>query len=248
MSHNPASDAESREAWLARSRAAWNERAASWDAMLEERPDQRRHELERTIAALDLRPGMRVLDAGCGSGQWAVGMAAHGCRVTAMDLAPAMLERTQSRAREAGVEIEFREDDIGRLPDPDATYDAVHCRCVLQLSPDPAGVLRGFRRVLRPEGRLFVSVPGALSPIYDASWRRFVEPDTSNSYMVPWELEALLDHLGWRIRDGWPWIGPAGNGIQNQLDEAELRRLPRRLQQAAATFWVTIATPASGEA
>jgi SAM-dependent methyltransferase len=245
MSLNPAPDAESREDWLARSRAAWNQRAAGWDSMLEERPDQRERELQHAIAALGLRPGMRVLDAGCGTGHWAVGMSLHGCHVVAVDLAPAMLERARARALAARVEIDLREGDIGQLRDPDAAFDAIHCRCVLQFAPDPAGVLRGFRRVLQDDGRLFVAVPGALSPIYGAAWRRFIEPDGFSTRIVPWELEALLDHLGWRILDGWPQFDTAGNGIDNQFSHEDARGLPLPLQQAAATFWTTIATPAT---
>src|SRR5687768_16290407 len=105
MSLKPAADDAEHAAWLARSRTAWDERAAGWDAMLGERPDLRRQELERTIAALALRPGMRVLDAGCGSGQWAIGMAADGCLVTGIDLAPEMLRRARANADEAGVSL-----------------------------------------------------------------------------------------------------------------------------------------------
>src|SRR5438045_2464528 len=101
-----------RHAWLQRSRSAWNERAAGWDQMLQERPADRQTELERTVSGLGLRPGMRVLDAGCGSGQWAVGLAGFGCQVTAIDLAPAMLERARAHAHEAGVVIEFREGEL----------------------------------------------------------------------------------------------------------------------------------------
>jgi SAM-dependent methyltransferase len=245
MSVSSARTPDERQLWLERSRAAWNERAAGWDTMSDERPDERRQELERVIAALDARAGTRLLDAGCGTGQWAIGLARAGCDVTGVDLAPEMLRRARANADRAGVAIEWREGDIGNLADPDASFDAVQCRCALQFSPVPAGVLREFRRVLRPGGRLFVAVPGALSPIYDGAWRRFVDPATFNTRIVPWELEALLDHLGWRILDGWGWFGRGGNGIENTLSADEVRGLPRRLQQAAATAWVTIATPAA---
>src|SRR5687768_631453 len=75
MALNPVDTDEHHAEWLARSRAAWNSRAAGWDAMLEERPDLRQMELERALVALALSPGLRVLDAGCGTGQWAVGFA-----------------------------------------------------------------------------------------------------------------------------------------------------------------------------
>ena len=241
MSLKPAADNTERDAWLARSRTAWDERAAGWDAMLGERPDLLREELEQTIVALALQPGMRVLDAGCGTGQWAVGMAAYGCRVTAIDLAPEMLRRTRANTEEAGVTLDLREGDISHLADDDDTFDAVHCRCALQFTPDPAGVLREFARVLRPAGRIFLSVPGALSPIYGDAWRRFINPATFNTRMVPWELEALLDHLGWQVLDGWGVFGPAGNQRDNPFSENTVTSLPCPLKQAAATFWCTIA-------
>ena len=234
-----ARNAEERADWFERARRSWNERAAGWDQMLEERPRDREQELQRAIAALDLQSGMRVLDAGCGTGQWAVGMARHGCAVTAVDLAPAMLERARARAREAGVNITFREGEIGTLAEPDGAFDAVHCRCVLQFTPDPAAVLREFARVLTPGGRLFVAVPGALSPIYAESYRRFLEP-VSNNRIVPWELERVLDALGWTLLDGWGHYGTPNH--PDAIPEEDVASLARELRQAAATFWVTIAT------
>ncbi|MDQ4044040.1 MAG: methyltransferase domain-containing protein, partial [Chloroflexota bacterium] len=88
MSLNPARTDEEQRAWLDRSRAAWNERAAGWDAMLDERPDELDRELQRAMQALALKPGMCLLDAGCGTGQWATGFARQGISVTAIDLAP----------------------------------------------------------------------------------------------------------------------------------------------------------------
>ena len=233
-----------RERWLERSRAAWNERAPDWDKMNEERREERAQDLKRALAALGARPGLRLLDAGCGSGQWAVGFARHGCAVTAIDLAPAMLERARAHAEDADARIEFREGDLASLPDPDGSYDIVHCRCVLQFSPDPAAVLREFARVLRPGGRLFAAVPGALSPIYAESYKRFLDPGTFSNRMLPWELERLLTDLGWAVHDGWGGYGLAGSGEAPVVSAQEAERLPPRLQQAAATIWSMVASAA----
>src|SRR5262245_7423682 len=59
--------------WLERSRVAWDARSERWDARAEANalaPD-RTVELNRVSEALRLQPGSRVLDAGCGSGQFA---------------------------------------------------------------------------------------------------------------------------------------------------------------------------------
>jgi SAM-dependent methyltransferase len=234
-----------RDTWLRRNREAWNGRAQGWDAMLRERSGELQQELERSIVALQLAPGLRVLDAGCGSGQWAVGFAAFGCDVTAVDLSPEMLALTREHAASADVSLRVREGDFATNDDPDRTYDAIHCRCALQFHPDPAAALREFRRLLVPGGRLLASVPGALSPIYATSWRRYIERETTNTFMVPWELEALLHELGWVVQGGWGLAGRSGNGTANdvvpQIDGDVRPQLPERLQQAAATYWVTIA-------
>ena len=234
--------------WLQRARAAWDERAADWDACSQANaaaPD-RGADLDRTWTALALRPGCRLLDAGCGTGQFALAFAERGCRVVGVDLSPAMIARARSHADERSVEqsVEWREGDLTHLADADATFDAVHARVSLQFVPDPAAALREFRRVLTADGRLYASVPGALSPIYGRTWQRFVDPEgfTTNR-LVPWELEALLAHLGWEILDGWGSFGATMTGDANPLSADAVAPLDRRLQQAAATSWAVIARP-----
>ncbi len=236
--------ANRRQAWLDRARSAWNDRAADWDAMSEANavaPD-RVADLDRITAALHLTQGSKVLDAGCGSGQWALAFAARGCAVTAVDLSPEMIERARGHSAAQNLPVEWRLGDLTTLADPDATYDAVHARASLQFTPDITAALTGFRRVLRPSGYLLASVPGSLSPIYGRSWRRFIEPDRhAVSYITPWELESLLEHLGWEVVDGWGTYGSDLAGNQATVDAAGAGALPRRLQQATATLWTVIA-------
>lgn len=236
--------ANRRQAWLDRARAAWNDRAADWDAMSEANavaPD-RAADLDRVAAALHLAPGSKLLDAGCGSGQWALAFAARGYSVTGVDLAPEMLDRARRHAAAQSLAVEWRLGDLTALADPDATYDAIHARASLQFTPDMTAALTEFRRVLRPGGYVLASVPGSLSPIYGRSWRRFIEPDRhAVSYVTPWELELLLEHLGWEIVDGWGNYGTDLAGNAATVDASAAANLPRRVQQAAATLWSVIA-------
>jgi len=231
-------------AWLERARAVWDERAARWDAISQENrvaPD-RAADLVRTIDALRVNPGDRALDAGCGSGQFAIAFAERGLQVTGVDLAPAMIERARGHAAERGVAIEWRIEHLAHLSDPAAVYAAIHCRAALQFVPDAVATLREFRRVLRPGGRLYVSVPGALSPIYRESWRRHLDSDLGLNYLVPWELEQLLIADGWTLIDGW---GDYGSDISQEptaFSPEQLSVLDLRLRQAAATTWTLIAT------
>ena len=232
-----------RDAWLERSRTAWDARAERWDARAEANalaPD-RITDLERIWTALRLTPEARVLDAGCGSGQLAIALAARGVRVTGVDLSPEMIRRANGHAMERGVAIEWRTGDISHLTDPFAVYDAIVARVLLQFVPDVPAALRELRRVLRPGGRLLASVPGALSPIYRASWLRHLPGgDPGNNYLLPWELEYLLQEHGWRVLDGW---GEWGDDLYGGANEAtdSIRAAGRQLQQATATTWTVIA-------
>jgi SAM-dependent methyltransferase len=234
--------------WLERARAAWDLRAAEWDTRSEANAvaRDRSADLARTAAALGLRPGAVLLDAGCGSGQFALAFAALGCRVVGVDLSSEMLARARAHAAERDLDVEWRTGDLSRLPDPDATFDAIHARVSLQFVPDPAAALTEFHRVLRPNGRLYASVPGALSPIYASSWRRFVEPETiSSNFLLPWELEFLLAHLGWDIVDGWGSYTATCAGAENPYTADAVATLERGLRQATATAWAVVARPRS---
>ncbi len=238
-----------RQAWMRRTQARWDAAAERWSAMLDRRSDEVAHELARMLQVLDLQPGARVLDAGCGGGHWTVGFALHGAEVVGVDIAPEMLRIAGEHIAAAGDDVAaactLLQGSLLALPLPDASVDLVHCRCVLQFSPDPVTALAELARVLRPGGRAVVCVPGALSPIYAGSWKRFTTPASAqtSSYLLPWELEGLLTQAGWQIVDGWATVTRAGTGLANDLRDYPFDHLPRALQQAAATSWTCVCTP-----
>ena len=75
-------------------------------------------------------PGASLLDAGCGTGLFAVAMARQGYRVTALDIAPRMLETARAAAHQAGLDaaIQFVEADTGTVA---GRFDVVACFDVL---------------------------------------------------------------------------------------------------------------------
>lgn len=242
---------EDADRFLERMRDHWTSRVDVWDARSEQNrfaPD-RPADLDRMVAALNLRPGSRLLDAGCGSGQFALEMAARGAHVTGVDLSPAMIDRARAHAAERMIDVEWRVGDLSTLADPDQSFDAIMARASLQFVPNPWTALVEFSRVIRPRGRLYASVPGALSPIYQKRWQRFERPDeASPNGILPWELEAILTQLGWSILDQWGGFGQDHSGNENPFTADNTSGLDLRLQQAAATLWtfVAAAPPAPG--
>jgi SAM-dependent methyltransferase len=109
-------------------------------------------------------PGSRVLDVASGMGEPAVAAARRAGpsgSVLATDHSEEMLGHGRKRAETLGLDnIEFRPMDAQALDVPEAAFDAVLCRWGLMFLPDLDGALAGFRRCLKPGGRLAAVVWG----------------------------------------------------------------------------------------
>lgn len=131
------------------------------------------------LAAAALAPGERVLDLACGTGhitlQAAQAVGAGGSAL-GVDLSQRMVEVATQRARQASsanmanlaksaniANVAFARMDAQQLALPDARFDVVLCSLGLMYLPDPAQALREMQRVLRPGGRLALSVWGERS-------------------------------------------------------------------------------------
>jgi ubiquinone/menaquinone biosynthesis C-methylase UbiE len=114
---------------------------------------------ELHLRAADLRAGDRVLDVACGTGVVARRAAAAvgpAGRAVGLDFNEVML--TTARASDSDGAVEWRQGDAQELPFDDGSFDAVSCQHGVMFFPDRAKALREMRRVLRPGGRVVVSV------------------------------------------------------------------------------------------
>ena len=104
-----------------------------------------------------LRPGMRVLDVGCGPGTITEDLArrvAPSGEVLGVDSSGDAVEAARADSSAPGVRYEVQ--DVRGLDLPDASFDVVHAHQVLQHLQDPVGALREMRRVTRPGGLVAV--------------------------------------------------------------------------------------------
>ena len=120
----------------------------------------------RDAAESVVRPGDRVLDACCGTGDLAIAAAAAGGRVTGIDFSEPMLER----ARRKAPDIEWVAGDALALPFADASFDAATVGFGVRNLAELDKGLRELRRALRPGGRLAIleitRPRGLLAPFY----------------------------------------------------------------------------------
>jgi len=159
---------------------------------------------ERRDFLLDhVRPRDRVLDLGCGAGEFSAALAQAGAHPIAVDVAAEALRRTTARAPGLDARL-WRAGEP--LPVDDNTVDLVWAGEVIEHVVDVAPWLSEVRRVLRPRGTLLLTTPhhGPLTLLRLAvSPRRFAahfEPRSDHlRYFSPRTLRALLDDLGFDV-------------------------------------------------
>lgn len=123
-----------------------------------EAPTELHHEitrraLEYLAELVPVTPGMQALDVGCGHGPATQWFLSRGCEYRGVTLC----EEEVLLGRLRGLPIDCMDQSF--LDYPDASFDILWARHVLEHSPFPLFTLEGFRRVLKPGGVLYVEVP-----------------------------------------------------------------------------------------
>jgi SAM-dependent methyltransferase len=201
---------------------------------------ERSAETQAAFLLPHLRPGMALLDLGCGPGTITLGLAAAVAPgpTTGIDIDPRPVK---------GVDIVSG--DVMSLPFPDASFDAIYASALLQHLADPLGALREARRVARP---------GAVIGVVDADWDgellHPVNPVLQRSMQLARRLrEGTSPFVGRRLRDlltgaGFGRVEGYARAIHHGTPEqtrsfgaftASLFGFPAVVRRCAAEGWAT---------
>ncbi|MEV0978927.1 class I SAM-dependent methyltransferase [Streptomyces sp. NPDC049915] len=167
-------------------------RAADWDSRF---PDDG-PAYAAAVADLGLRPGDRVLDAGCGTGRALTPLrAAVGPTgvVVGADLTPAMLRAAVQAGRDRDGLLALA--DVSALPVRSSSLDAVFAAGLIAHLPRPADNLRELARVVRPGGALALFHPIGRAALAARQGRQ-ITPDDLRAEP---NLRAMLAGSGWRM-------------------------------------------------
>ena len=151
----------------------------------------------RTLNALQLQAGEKVLDVGCGMGlltrDMALAVGSSG-QVTGVDVSRPMLDLARARCASLP-QVTLHEESALSLSEPDLCYDVVTCTQLLLYLSDVRGALAEMYRVLKPQGRIAV---------VETDWRSVVfntaDPDFTQRLFEQWEASIPSPHLPAKLR------------------------------------------------
>lgn len=228
----------------------------------------------RFFAHLALRPTDRVLEVGCGTGDFVHAMAQMLCEggfVIGVDKSRAMAAEARRRGAGPGAPVGFCVTDAQELGISAASFDVCTATAVLQHLPDPARALQEMARVARPGGRVVVTETDWESQIIDSSDRdttRAIVSTFTDSLKSGWvarSLPALFHEAGLKdvsvtvsttvqgdfegVMSGWlrgaVWAARDSGVITAEAAEAWLDEQSRRAAQGRF-FYANTAVRVSG--
>jgi SAM-dependent methyltransferase len=202
-----------------------------------------RWEFSRSLEDLGSKP-LNVLELGCGTGEFLALANARGHRAVGLDFSAEAVAAARSRGVAAlcgGL------DDLPRLLAADAQFDAVALFQIIEHVENPAEILAGLTRWLRPDARIFISCPGP------RRFTRLIDDqqvgvsdfwDYPPQHVARWTLpalQALLERAGWfvmtAVEEPFSWVAAASQiGIARAIYRKRLADPVARRAYIAAAF------------
>lgn len=147
---------------------------------------------------LNIAPGQRLLDVGCGSGQLALMAAKDGLAVTGVDIAANLVERARARAQAENLTARFEVADAEALPFEDESFDVVASLIGAMFAPRPDLVAKELLRVCVPGGTVAMAnwTPGGFVGQMFKIIARFIAPSGMPSPVLWGDESTVGERLG----------------------------------------------------
>ncbi len=192
-------------------------------------------ETEFLLREMQLQPGMKVLDLGCGTGRHSVALAEKGIEMTGLDISSGQLSEAKKKADSAGVKINFIQADASGFS-LSGKFDAAICICegsfgLLSIDDDPLThdevILRNLSAALKPGAPLLMTVRNSFELI-----RQFSDEDIAAGKFDPYTLTRVV-----RLGEWYPGFDPEIEVKEKCYTPMELRMLLEKTGFTVDQLW-----------
>jgi len=152
-------------------------------------------ETELAFSMISIKEGMKILDVGCGTGNFSIKLAKIGCQVTGIDVSEAMLAIARANAAEQNLKIDFIKMDVTELKFIDNTFDAVISMAAFEFIDDITKALAEIFRVLKIDGQVLIGTIAG-----DSAWGELYKSKqvTQNTVFKYADFKTLQDMESWK--------------------------------------------------
>lgn len=121
-------------------------------------------ETQAIMELLQPKPGERILDVGCGTGNYTIKLAKKGCIVTGIDVSEEMLNVALNKCKELNLQIELFQANAERIPFAENYFDSIVSVATFEFIMDPKQALEEMFRVVKCDGKIVVGFINRESP------------------------------------------------------------------------------------
>ena len=138
--------------------AIFDKEASDYDDWYKSKMGNFVDEVETYLAFSLFQPkkGTKILDVGCGTGNFSMKLAEMGCEVVGVDVSEEMLKLAEEKSKDNNMDIEFHKMDVYGLDFEDEEFDVVFSMAAFEFIKEPKKAYNEMHRVLKKNGNLLI--------------------------------------------------------------------------------------------
>ncbi|MEI3613027.1 class I SAM-dependent methyltransferase [Pseudogracilibacillus sp. SO30301A] len=215
--------------WQKQTQKEWDNQASFWSERSKNVWDLGSRKDIIPFIQNHFKPGLKIIDIGCGDGYGTYKLKKSGYDATGIDISKKMVDLANQRFNDTG--IRFQQGDVNQLPYSNNYYDGIMVINVLEWTDNPAKSLKEIKRILKINGIMCAGILGPTAGPRAHGYPKVYGKEVILNAMMPWDFLQLAKESGFQLLDSY--------GVyKKEVKDHHINGLSRQLKQALSFMWV----------